>query len=757
MTFVTAGLAIAGLASIAAPILIHMLSRQRRRPIEWGAMRFLLEAFRKHRRRLQIEQLLLLLIRCLVIALIGFALARPLLEGSNILNVGGSRAVFLVIDDGLAAGVSLDEQGAAIRRHVADATELIRTLDVGDAVGLVTAARPARAVLTPPSSDHGSVISHLEDLKPQQAPTDLPGALGLLKQAIVELDDRYDEVLVYMLSEFRAGSAPLSSPLPESLKDVARNVKLLASPPAQGPVTNVQVADLRPLRSVVLPGVLDGSRQVMVRLERHGGVLERGLTQVRLAGDGIENLPPRTVEWAPGQGEAEVEFTLEFAVTGDRKIGLTATIDNDALGADNQRHAVIELRDRLRVLLVDRRAFGFQPTLDRMPAGLWIRRALEPTDDSPVEVVSVEPQAMDISDLRTSDAVVLSRPDLLPDAGWTLLREFVDGGGLLLLVPPGDINVHPWVDQVADDLELPWRIVLETRDHADGLPLASEQPQSELFRMISSDLQELALPVLAFRTLPLDREQSSAAAVLSFDDGTPLLVMGSPGVRPTGADGDDAAAGEDRVSRGIVMYLALAPELAWTNLPSKPLMVPLFQESIRQGLSLVRSSQQLYVGDRPALALGAAVRDLVDPDGDLYPLDAASRPQKPLHRAGLYDLLDQGAQIVGAVAVNIEPPAGRTETQSPAAVTAWLGDSGPWQLFDPNDLGAALRQTQSGSSLAGIILWIVLALVVIETLLARWFSHAFRADVAGGPGEMFGSGVRGAAGALARAGRAPSA
>ena len=66
MTFVTAGLAIAGLLAVSIPILIHLLARQRRKPVEWAAMRFLIEAFRKHRRRLQLEQIILLAVRCLI-------------------------------------------------------------------------------------------------------------------------------------------------------------------------------------------------------------------------------------------------------------------------------------------------------------------------------------------------------------------------------------------------------------------------------------------------------------------------------------------------------------------------------------------------------------------------------------------------------------------------------------------------------------------------------------------------------------------
>ena len=56
MTFLHLQLAIVGFACIAIPIIIHLLMRRRRKPIMWGAMRFLMEAYRKQRRRLCVRQ-----------------------------------------------------------------------------------------------------------------------------------------------------------------------------------------------------------------------------------------------------------------------------------------------------------------------------------------------------------------------------------------------------------------------------------------------------------------------------------------------------------------------------------------------------------------------------------------------------------------------------------------------------------------------------------------------------------------------------
>src|SRR6266566_4340463 len=66
----------AGAALISAPIIIHLINRMRFRRIKWAAMEFLLKAQKRMRRKLIIEQLILLLLRCLLVFLIGLLLAR---------------------------------------------------------------------------------------------------------------------------------------------------------------------------------------------------------------------------------------------------------------------------------------------------------------------------------------------------------------------------------------------------------------------------------------------------------------------------------------------------------------------------------------------------------------------------------------------------------------------------------------------------------------------------------------------------------
>lgn len=720
MTFVTAWLAAAGAAAMAIPILIHLLSRQRRKPIEWAAMRFLLEAIRKHKRRLQLQQILLLATRCLVVLLLGAALARPILSQAGLLAQGGNRAVYLVIDNSMASGLAPDRT-AALQAHINHAREIISALDPGDRVGVITTARPAHALLSPPSSDHASVLSLLQTLTPADAPADVAGAMIALRQALDQTADDRDHTFVYLLSEFRAGSAPLDSPLPTVLRDLGPRVTLLHAPPAAATVGNVQIVAIEPVRSVVVPGAADGSGQITVRLARHGDELAADVSRVRVVveapgsvGPALPEVEPRLVRWEPGQSQASVDVLLSVAAMNDQELSITARLDDDSLNADNARHVVLSLRRQIRVAMLERRAFGFESTIDRFRAGQWIRRALEPREGGPMQLIEVEPAALSPADVRTADVVVAARPDLLNETGWRVLREFVDAGGLLIVTPPGDLNVHQWAERFTAELDLPWRIALEAVDHTEGMFLADEQPASELLRLISTDIDELSRSIVVMRSLTVDvAEQSGSATALRLADGSPALLVGAP---------PDA--------RGMVAFFTPALELSWTSLPSKPLMVPLMHELVRQGLSLIHASQQIIAGDQPVIAGyagGRAATEVVDPAGQRVPLDGrrgGARPIQPLSRAGLYELRDGGSNALGTFAVNIAPEAGRTETQLPAAVAAWLGASGPWSVFSPGEAAAGLKSTPTSSPLAAILLLTVLALLAIETILARWFSYS---------------------------------
>src|SRR6266571_7987896 len=92
---------IAGLIAVLLPILIHLLNKRKFRVVDWAAMEFLLDADKKNRRRIRLENLILLLLRCLAVLLIGLLLGRPFLPTSataGLLNAAQYERIVLLDD-----------------------------------------------------------------------------------------------------------------------------------------------------------------------------------------------------------------------------------------------------------------------------------------------------------------------------------------------------------------------------------------------------------------------------------------------------------------------------------------------------------------------------------------------------------------------------------------------------------------------------------------------------------------------------------
>ena len=75
----------------AIPLIIHLLNRRRFRRVEWAPMRYLKLTIQRNRRRIQLEELLLLLLRIALPVLLFFFLARPVLNPTGLEQWLGTR------------------------------------------------------------------------------------------------------------------------------------------------------------------------------------------------------------------------------------------------------------------------------------------------------------------------------------------------------------------------------------------------------------------------------------------------------------------------------------------------------------------------------------------------------------------------------------------------------------------------------------------------------------------------------------------
>lgn len=737
MNFAAPGLLAAGLAAVALPILIHMLFRRRRRPIEWAAMEILREALRRTERRRRIERWLLLALRCLLVACVAAAVAEPLWRSADASVAGAAGGVdaVIVLDDGVAQQCASDGSDGLARSKDA-AMQALDALGPGDRAALVLAGStdsgPRRAVW-PPTADLDRVRDAVRSVQVTFLPSQIQEAIRIA--ATPEMDGRNEGVarrrMIVLCSEHREGSwegqsgtAAAGDPMP--------GVVVIATAPAQDDPVNVTVDSVaeRP-RSPLAP---EGAHVLRVSLARSANAAGSGASVQDVTLDGGVAAARAAVPWAEGQRESAADATITLPSRSDavRVPGYAVTVSlasPDAQPADNIRHAIVDARSSIEVVLVDQAGGGSSSDgeMEGESGARWVDRALRPVQDADVRVEMADPSSVSPRTLRDADAVILLRPDLLDDAGARAVADFARAGGVVVMCPPGARLASAWADRVLVACGTSWTVSREPRDEGAGLTLASEQPASTLLAQLAPELRDLASPVVVSRRHTVEMPAASGETLLALRDGTALAVSAP-------------------VGRGMLVLLAVAPEVAWSTMPVKPIMVPFLQEIIRQGKAIASSARTVRTGatriEPPSAAFGGGELRMLDgsaavsvsPDGSL---------SEPLLRSGCAEVTDSAGRRVALHAIDIDTAWASCVPSDPSAVEQRIAAAvrAEVEMAPPRQVRQSVDRWRAGGSSSGnasegdmvalggrSLAWIAFAVAVVlalaEMVMARATSHA---------------------------------
>ncbi len=122
---------------------------------------------------------------------------------------GASVALAIVLDDSMSMRISVGSQ-TAFERAQAAATSAIASLQAGDAVAIVAAGRPPRALL-PATGDFAGAREALDALLPGDRSTDLDGALNMAAEMLASAPQQ-DRRIVVLSDLLGMDASPISLP-----------------------------------------------------------------------------------------------------------------------------------------------------------------------------------------------------------------------------------------------------------------------------------------------------------------------------------------------------------------------------------------------------------------------------------------------------------------------------------------------------------------------------------------------------------------
>ena len=203
-----------GLAALSVPILLHLRNRELKKVVPFSSLRFLKPTKIQQQQRSKLENLLLLLLRCAILALLAFAFGRPFFRQELMKDlVGQSQQAVILIDTSASMRQEGHWEQALKRTRV-----IIDDLKPSDEVQVFTFDKSARLLHSfdawrePAEPERkATLLAKLESIEPTWQSTDLGQAMIT---AVESFRDALEDVSedspagrqVYLVSDVQEGA-----------------------------------------------------------------------------------------------------------------------------------------------------------------------------------------------------------------------------------------------------------------------------------------------------------------------------------------------------------------------------------------------------------------------------------------------------------------------------------------------------------------------------------------------------------------------
>ena len=685
-----------GLAGIVVPILVHLTRRQRRNVVTFPSLMFLEKIPFQEQRRRRIQHWLLLALRSIALALLALAFARPFFDRSD-LSLGaasGPREIVVLLDQSYSM-----EIGDQFTRALEEAREIFADLGPLDRASLVVFGQGAR-VVTRSTGDRLRLNTALDTLSISSSSTSFGPALKVAQTVLEESELPMGEV--YLLSDFQrigwAGDEGVY--LPAGTKVIS--IKLSEDPP-----DNIQVTDVDLIRQAV-----SGRERITptARIARNGGVNAREV-EVSLELDGQE-IQTRAIT-LDANGATSVTFE-PFTVSQPHTRG-SIRIPSDELTADDVRNFVVSPGTALSLLVID----GSAGSTD---ASLYLRRALEISDDGRFRLAHRRTNNVRAEDLDGTDAVIINDARI-DGASAERLRNFVQQGGGLLVV----LGERAGWPASAQDL----------------LPGAAGEPQDRL-QGRGGRLGHLEYGHPVFE--PFSGPRSGDFTGARFFRARNFVLSDSASVLARFDDGSVAFA-EQAYGLGTVLVWTSTLDSFWNDLALQPVYLPFIHRVSEyiggrtEALPWFTIGQVLDLADPVALESAGLVsaesaelsdgRDQValTPSGQSIDLASDDGPRYlALDESGFYTIRPPGSdpERPFVVAVNVELEESNLTPLDPEELVAQVTSSMANPEAAPGFVQATDLQMEDQERRQALWRWMLIAafgLLAAETFMSNWVSR----------------------------------
>ena len=689
---------LAGITAISLPIILHMIRRHTRKRVTFSSLMFLRTTVPRFRSRSRLENLPLLILRCLILCLLAFAFSRPFFlratEGDQI--TFGKRTLLLI-------DTSASMQRAGLwTQAVNEARTILENAESADRVCVISFDENAKTLIGFESWSEMSpgrrvqvAIEEISELSPAWASTNLGNALVAAAESIEDdqINDRQQisgKSQVVLISDLQQGGNLDALHTYEWPKNIELAVKLIK---AKG---NTNAAMLL-VTSHDFLSQTDNENQLRIRITNSAdAVVEQFKLNMVNIGSAETSGKSIDVYVPPGHSIVTNVPSGPKSVTG-QKILLTGDDHN----FDNTLYLAPNPDQQVNILYI-----GSDDEKDPRQMLYYIQRAFQPTGTLKPNLVSKRADnTLTDTDIISADLIIVTEP-LGREHIKSVRREIESGKNVFLVMKSADAASTIAAITGFDNLQ-------------------AEEAQVDEYAMLGSI--EFEHPLLSLFAEP----QFGDFTKIHFWKYRQIDIEDLPGARSLARfDNNDPGLFEIPLGKGSLLVLTSGWQPTDSQLALSSKFVPILYSILEYNGVFDGGKTQYFVNDNIRIPQQAASAQtnlkIRKPDNSLIDLAPEQQLFTGTQLPGIYSVESPSGDHL--FAVNLLAKESRT---APMSLDDFEQSGIPLQ----SSSGVTLEQTRQAGGHSSVIemeseqklwRWLLTALLVVliaETWLAGWLTR----------------------------------
>ena len=552
-----------GLLGMSVPILIHLLTRRQQKHVRFSAVYLLFQSQKRSIKKSRPNRLLLLLLRCMGIALLSLALAGPLFSfgDSEAFRSNTPSSYVFIVDDSYSMRSRIKEK-TLFQSATQFLSKLLAKIPDGSEFSLVLASNPAHTDqdwITQKNSFEKLILG----LQPSYQTTDIGHAMEKAIHLFSTAKNKKKNLILLTDMNKNGWDKEVFSEIASVLTTPFQifDFSTLAMKKNQVSVESVETHQEFLARSRIL--------KIKTKIKNHSQSNQR--LPVSLVFD--RKIEKETLIDIPAGQTITREFSVPVSngdpVRGEIKAG------EDTLPTDDIRYFSHQSNRKIKVLVVD----GDPGTVSHQSESFYLERALNPFS---VSVSHIDPTVSTLAELSLRNladfsVVIFANVRELPVGYELVLENFVLRGGALIFGMGDQVDAKYYNEKLGNLLP----ITLEAVQNLKKNHLLFENNQHPVMRAFSAkSIKEMKeIPFHSIYTIQ-SRDEKKFKVASWFTNKNPAIL-------------------ESDFGKGKVVIFLSSLDRDWNDFPIQPTFLPWIQrwtQYATRGLDNF-SQQNLLIGE----------------------------------------------------------------------------------------------------------------------------------------------------------------